>query len=796
MERKNKDLFEAVLGKESAFHNPYTFIPFPNKAPERFDPVPLTADEPRREQNRYTGLLRLRVTTARPLMTCDPIPVNSQSDAQAREQQAKHKHYRALTIGDDVVVPASGIRGSLRSLMTIINGGTLSYLDEELQLCHGRDVQLVMPGMNNPDNKPIAVLAKVIQPGNATHDGVVELGQTKPVRLEKLKKTGAQIDPWRKVERDGQKVWFIDNPDNPSKYSETQSAATPWQVRLSGQPVGRASNKNEGAFKASGQQLTLPPHLWSEYSGRNRHSIRNELRKGDLIWMQLRESKESASTATDVVSLQWARWGRLGIPMSACMPKAVQPDYRANDGLVDDITNLFGQVSPEASSKNAPSFAGRIVPENLVFLDARAKLLKDVTLAPLQAPHPSCMAFYRNTDDPTQDPTSLPLRGYKVYRNSMETGASAPWLFATQGVYDKQAKLLSAQQGVNKTVELLPEGMTGELTIAIRSLDSVELAMLLQACQVPWRLGGGKPLGLGLCNVEVLALLDEEGNTIAIPDDWQDSVKKSAPRAKMWSASQRPVPKLRYPSAVEDNNYGKQKGGHLWFKRHAEAKKNSGSNNKGLISRPLGGELRTAARSSQIPGQPLPLFDPDDPLSDVLYGHDLIITDQRDQIDARGKKMDRNEIWAIEPFAPDRHVRGDESSSGNTSQNRQTRLQHKEGRLSSDKDSQTPQPSKAEPIAAAPATPVVTKGAILSCVIVEPPAGKTNLWATVEGTELRGVIEDHDKVPAESKLAGTQLRLYVFSYTAFNHQIKFSWARANAPTPPPTRPKPSGPNRR
>jgi len=672
MERKNQKLFETVLGKESAFHNPYTFIPFPNKQPERYDPVPLTADEPSQERNRYTGLLRLRVTTARPLMTCDPIPVNNQGKSD--EQQAKHKSYQALTIGDDVIVPATGIRGSLRTLMTIINGGTISYLDEELRLCQGRDLQLRIPGMKPPSgnqrkegDKPAwyyAVLAKIVSPGGASRDGVIELGQTKPVTLRDIESVmdgqnnRPPINDLRILkEANALTAWYIDNPDRPSRWSYNRSADTPWQVRLSGNPISRP--KKEGAFNANGQQMSLPSHLWVQYAGRHRQSDRTELRTDDLIWLQLQEGKESLKVMEDVISIQWARWGRTGLPLTECLPEnTVQPDYRANDGYVDNVTNLFGQVSPDALNKDAPSFAGRIVPENLVFFDARSKLLTGVPLAPLQPPHPSCMAFYRNTDDPTKDAKFL--RGYKVYRNSSETGPSAPWHFATQGVYDAKAQLSSAQQGVNKTVDLLPEGMAGELTIAIRSLDSVELAMLLQACHVPWRLGGGKPLGLGLCNVEVLALLDEEGNDIAIPTDWQNDVNEPEPRAKMWAASQKPVPKLRYPRAIEDNANGKKMGGNVWFHRHADRKKGN-TNVKGLIPRNLGGQLKTTANSAILPGQTLPLFDPDDPLSDVLYGYDLIITDQRDVIDARGRKLNQKEIWEIQPFAHDRHVRGNEN---------------------------------------------------------------------------------------------------------------------------------------
>ncbi len=37
-----------------------------------------------------------------------------------------HKILSALTIDDDVIVPATGIRGALRTLMTILTGGTLA----------------------------------------------------------------------------------------------------------------------------------------------------------------------------------------------------------------------------------------------------------------------------------------------------------------------------------------------------------------------------------------------------------------------------------------------------------------------------------------------------------------------------------------------------------------------------------------------------------------------------------------------------------------------------------------------
>ena len=127
----NNDTLKTVLGEGSAFHNPYTFIPFSNQ--QGLDPVPptpLTADE-EADGNRFTGILRLKITTKSPLLTCNPEP-------EREDQKTGHKTYRAMAIGKDVIVPASGIRGSLRSLMTVLTGSSLGYLDQHLHLCQQR----------------------------------------------------------------------------------------------------------------------------------------------------------------------------------------------------------------------------------------------------------------------------------------------------------------------------------------------------------------------------------------------------------------------------------------------------------------------------------------------------------------------------------------------------------------------------------------------------------------------------------------------------------------------------------
>src|SRR5438046_3005478 len=90
MDKKQRnELLEKVLGKESAFVNPYTFIPFPDKAPDRAKPSPLTIDEDPAERGRFSGLLELSITTQSPLMTLDPTPIAAAEDERGRRQQGR-----------------------------------------------------------------------------------------------------------------------------------------------------------------------------------------------------------------------------------------------------------------------------------------------------------------------------------------------------------------------------------------------------------------------------------------------------------------------------------------------------------------------------------------------------------------------------------------------------------------------------------------------------------------------------------------------------------------------------------
>jgi len=684
----------------SPFHNPYTFVPFPEEAPLRHPPTPISIDE--EETERFTGVIDLELKLLSPLLTNHPDPVSNHNE---------HKSYKALCIGNDVVLPATGVRGSLRNLMTILTGGTLGYVDEEAWLCQGRDVAI---------GSMEAVLAEVVTPGSLERSGKIRLGETRFVLASRLEDTyGSRLPRPGANER----VNYLWSNAEGTSLNRNRDNEHPWKVKLSGQPVGgkkRNEKKKEGLFKAYAEDdavIDIPPALWAAYSGRNRHGDHRELKSGDLVWLEPIDAEGGKiKTASDIASIQWARWGRRGTRLLNLVEQYhpyLMPDAFNPDGKVDEITDLFGQIPREEMCAEisrfsdwkkkgmpgpSPAFAARIRPGNVVFENAQSKVER-CTLAPLGNPHPGCAAFYRDAGSDVKKATktvansSLPLRGFKVYRTSQERGNKAPWNFAQQPVFDERGQpKTQEQQKINKTVDLLPEAHagTGRLRITVRALSLRELALLCAACSVDWRLGGGKPLGLGHCRVTSMRISSFNDNTGGLeqkhhinfpasemsfcldflPKELRNEILLDEillERAKCWQQSQVPVENLRYPRAVAENRYGKTRGGHVWFNRHANPNKSKAGLERFYLDR----DLEKSHDASAVRGQPLPHFDPDAPLADLLFGYDLFIGDSSEWTFPQkgGQTLHKK----FEPFDPRKHARESDRSGGNQGQSRTTR---------------------------------------------------------------------------------------------------------------------------
>jgi hypothetical protein len=295
----------------------------------------------------------------------------------------------------------------------------------------------------------------------------------------------------------------------------------------------------------------------------------------------------------------------------------------------------------------------------------------------LASPHPGCLPFYRAGSPQTLN-SQDPLRGYKIYRTSKHTSPDdkdASWKFENQGVYGDLGEIKDGKTAkVNFSAELLKPDVTGTVRLSVRSLSMEELSLLILVCDNnTWRLGGGKPLGLGQCNVEVAKILDESGEVEKNLDEFiRDNPKlvaldsETLKRFNTWKATQKPVELLRYPRAAIRNNYKITRGGLMWFSNLGTPKKNSESGYHGM-------QTVSFVDHPNIQGQVLPAFKED--MTDFLYGYDVFLEfDHKDD--------NRKNVYHFPPeqFNPEQHVQGNEQSAGNQGQNREIRQKAKENR--------------------------------------------------------------------------------------------------------------------
>lgn len=653
------------------FYNPYTFIPFPTNIERKADVSYLTVDEYDKEQ-RFTGVLDLVVKNISPLLSCESEPRNYKVGEDGRKIEGGHKEYNALTIGDDFIVPATSVRGSLRTLMTILCGSTLGYMDRHLYLCQGRDVHCgPIQGYENRK----AFVALVVEPGSFNSDGKIELGESGIFDSSNLMRLAKKENIKLPRPTTGFNRVFVDNPKNPCRIeviNDVKEMSTlPYQIKLAGF-MNVKGVKKEGYFRSLGNTpIFLPASFWEAYKARNKNGDHKRLEKGDLIWIEPKNPDASAITsANDIKSIQWARWGKNGqsfeevLGRSAC----VKPDCMNPDGKIDAVTDMWGQVYFD-SDVACKTFASRIRVHNLVFENEK-KLLREETLAPLAQPHPGCIAMYRN-DSPEKIGKTSPLNGYKVYRNTKNLDEKAPWLYANQGVYDN-GMLKPQKSNMNKTVQLLTKGQLGHLKISFRGLSKKELALLLLTCSVDWKLGGGKPLGLGHCRVVEMECRDEfgceifpkvkaESENVLIPDAFAPYISDSnlQKRVLLYKKSQEPVAMLRYPRAVEgkrdsDNKLGVRREALVWFSRFTKVKTDGCGNVNGLTSSIL--------NEKEYPGMVLGNIESYD---GPLYGYDLYMESQ-----GGGLKN----MYKAEPYDSVKHKADPKNKNReNNSQNRYTR---------------------------------------------------------------------------------------------------------------------------
>lgn len=646
------------------FYNPYTFISFDRSTKKINAPSLLTVDE--EDKTRFSGVIEMELRNLRPLLSVSPIARHDETSKVAK--------FPALSIGNDVIVPATAIRGHIRNLMTIFTSGQLNNLDPNLWVYQQKRT-------TSTTDERFLFLGKVIVPGNAFRSGIVQVASK--MLLVSRKELEDKCPELKNGKHDS--ICYVkplnpkeSNPEKRKVKRTTSDDPQAWQVRLSGTPVpGKRKDDGSPAVKKDAivyfapeerKLLELAPEKWVRFESINSNGVHQNLAKGDIVWLEITdefkgkiENKIAVSPEcdSDIQNIQWTRWGKDGRKLLDMIPKENYPAHLCDDDQVDLATDLFGQTSNNPNKKY-PMFSGRIRPENLVFADA--SLEHDVELAPLMAPHPGCAGFYHQDGK---------FRGFKVYRNDMEN--ENPWLYSEQGIYgdDGRPKPFDGEFHRVRKADLLKIGQTGRLRISFRALSPLELQLLIMTCQTAWRLGGGKPLGLGLCKTVKLGvqIWNDDASVQTATGNLDDSqeCKKFENQIDKWEKTQKPVSKVRYPRAVRPTkrndwaeNY--QRGGHSWFSVFTHSNPTLDETyckKRGWKERTIKQELKKFGESGSLK-------------DDCLYGYDVLLRVERNVNGANQYSFDLFE----EPEIRDRG----EKMHPNDSQNRESRMANKEKR--------------------------------------------------------------------------------------------------------------------
>jgi hypothetical protein len=465
--------------------------------------------------------------------------------------------------GGRVVLPGSAVKGAVRSLHETLMGGCLKVAAEDFVPVYRE------PAVTKGENWRLAVVSESTRQGRATRIRIAEETAWVPVgflrqALGRVPRTGDTVDI------DEQAIWAHDGLGRQEVSDQDGVApGDDWVVlvgdsgtRLKSERFFCAAGRTPDDEDASWE---VPVAAWAEYdrvcegtndmrlirqkpdapaykgwrNGRvftavrwpgggdvvgERRQVTGRLWPGDVVWAEV----NPVSGAVEHLSMA-AIWRRPGEgALTERIPDAVRPCRDPSKLCVS--CRLFGSadtagVEPGLEADQR-SYAGHLRIGDAVAEDAETA---KVRLGPLGAPRPGAGQFYLNiaSTSPATGEAELPsaywgseldspgprqVRGRKFYWHGDPSVQSPPRHLARPG---------QRNEAMTGERTLVAVGTCFRQEIAFDNISRAELGSVLltllprlvlpraeglQAADYLLRLGGGKPLGLGSCAVEVTGL--------------------------------------------------------------------------------------------------------------------------------------------------------------------------------------------------------------------------------------------------------------------------------------------------
>lgn len=554
------------------FLNPYNFVrPLDKPRPE--DNVLGNCPPPphdRYVEGLLTGCITCSVTAVTPLFISDSHAVEG--------MVGEHRSFRFFEYDGKPAIPASSLRGMIRSVFEAVTNSCFAVFDGERRL-EFRE----RPEYGNEVKDNAGIVRRLAQPATDKHpaiDGEIELCQ--------VGKVGAYYEAneaWKNVlgRKPNGQMWQCGE----RVVARARRRRRDWLVREIAEtrqelgPLQDGDDYVEGWLKITGrgedtnkrsETLFLDPSMRPgtgsvafSYDVQQDYNfvLTNQINQGDLpiepqstalsivdlVWVEL-PKRRGRSRARRIVRVQVPR-----IPYRKTVGELLSKGHLHRCAEYETLCpacRVFGwvyQAKPDAEPDNRKRPEDRIAYAGRVRLthahpcyddsgkllysqmrDANGKL-KEIPLAILSTPKPTTTQFYLLKDrqpdgDVTYDDAGAQLRGRKFYRHHGEKPSHY-----TDGRGKKRyeyERVGDIQDGQNRTVRGVVEpGSVFELELEFENLHPLELGALVWALELEkgmhHRLGYGKPLGLGSVAIKVNSLKvlkPEDRYSSLLSDGW------------------------------------------------------------------------------------------------------------------------------------------------------------------------------------------------------------------------------------------------------------------------------------
>jgi CRISPR-associated protein (TIGR03986 family) len=545
------------------FLNPYNFVRA--LAPADPEAEPLLGRCPPPPHDRYVGLtgrIECELTAETPLFIADSERVWPDPDPQKRD----HYHYEFFKYGGEEAIPATSLRGVIRSIFEAATNSCFAVFEGKRRLefreqpSYGNKVK-DGPGI-------VRKLPQLVEDGRPATDGTIVLCQRAKIGAyyegdEAWKNAlgrrsdgrqwhcGDQAIARAKKVKQGYVVRELrEKRDDLDDLGDGEEYIEGW-VMITGKVEG-TNKKSEYLFldpSKHGDKGTVAfgPDEMAEYNLVLAGQIKDlpvspqspRLTVGDLVWVET-TNKDGQKWARRIVRVQVPR-----VPYKRYVANLLHPQRLQKCTVYDELcpacrvfgwvwgTGAEGEQTPEPRTPIA--YAGR-VRFSYGRLAHKAGAF-EATLAILSTPKPTTTRFYLIHQDGQPRGWTGGRYDRQAGREDEAAGYDGPNVLRGRKFYRHHGSQLREQEyeragGVqndqNRTVHgVLEKGSKFTFTVHFENLAPVELGALLWALEMEdgWhhRLGLGKPLGFGSVRIKIKDAGTETLNPETRYAAWEDN---------------------------------------------------------------------------------------------------------------------------------------------------------------------------------------------------------------------------------------------------------------------------------